>query len=1069
MTVAVGGACLVLGSVCAVGCGFGFGGTSGTGGTTGVASVSSQQTTTTYKLPAGVTVRSLTIETDKLTISTAGAVQQLQVAGLCSDNRVRDLTHAATWTVSDATVATVDANAVAAPKAAGTTTVTATFDGVSATTQLTIAAAAVPTGTGGTSSGPYWNTDAFPLLEQTLSCMQCHTANGAGGSTRLVFSGNSAADYTMVTTSGMIDKANPSASLLVTKPDGTVAHSGGALIAKGGSEANTLTTWIAAGAPQQASSGGGVTAPTPDAVIVNPTVRNLIDASAQQQMVVLAWYRTTGAVIDITKAATYSFSTPGIATADANGIVSVTGNATGTVTVTASYSGVAATSQLAFGSTAALTNGDKPEVIVVPAAGANAPTVTIVSGNTQTGAPGAVLSAPMVVQAKDSTGAPVANAAVTWSKAAGSAGTISASSAKTDANGQAQATFTLGVSAGAATINVTIEGVSVSFTETAVTSTVNIVSGNNQSGLPGATLKPFQVQVKDGTGNPIANTAITFQITSVGGSLAAVSATTDASGNASATMTLPATPTSCSVLVTSGTAAPATFTASCVAPAIAVFSGDKQTGTVGSTLGTALTVSLTGPGTTPIAGATVTFAITSTGGGSLSAAAMTNASGQTSVNLTLPSTPGTVTVTASYTGATGSPATFSATANAGAPASITKLKGDTQNSSTFLPLVVQVKDSLGNALANQTVTFAIASGTGTLTPTSVATDTSGQAGTTLTTTAGAGSVITVNASVAGIAAPVTFTETVSASAAPVLAVVQGDAQTGVTGTALTMSLIASLMQGTSPLAGKTVSISGVDCTPSVTSAVTDTSGNVTFTVTLGATLGHGAAQVTLSYTGATNLVFSETVIGPPVLSYVSGDNQSGAVSTALASPVVVLLKDGAGAAMASKAVSFAVTTGTATLSGATATTNASGQAQVTVTLGAAAGTIKITASYGSSSYVFTATATAAAAPSFATTVWTNMVSKCWNCHGQGGQGVFDMGNSKTSSTSTYTLLTVTNPALQAAPSYNLLDKTTAANSGLILKATSSNAVGGHSGGNLWPVGSAQYNAFIAWVQGGSLP
>ena len=65
------------------------------------------------------------------------------------------------------------------------------------------------------------------------------------------------------------------------------------------------------------------------------------------------------------------------------------------------------------------------------------------------------------------------------------------------------------------------------------------ISGDNQQGVPGATLtSPFVVKVWDAAGNPLGGIIVTFAVTAGGGSLSAQTATTNANGQASTTLTL---------------------------------------------------------------------------------------------------------------------------------------------------------------------------------------------------------------------------------------------------------------------------------------------------------------------------------------------------------------------------------------------------------------------------------------------------------------------------------------------------------------------------------------------------
>jgi hypothetical protein len=100
--------------------------------------------------------------------------------------------------------------------------------------------------------------------------------------------------------------------------------------------------------------------PAPVSLVVNPPVRNLVDAGATQQLVVLATW-SSGATADVTVDTTFTISDASVATIDANGVL--TGIGTGTITVTAAWNGAQATSQLAFDPAAPLANGDRPSVL----------------------------------------------------------------------------------------------------------------------------------------------------------------------------------------------------------------------------------------------------------------------------------------------------------------------------------------------------------------------------------------------------------------------------------------------------------------------------------------------------------------------------------------------------------------------------------------------------------------------------------------------------------------------------------------------------------------------------------
>ncbi|AFZ02039.1 N,N-dimethylformamidase beta subunit family domain-containing protein [Calothrix sp. PCC 6303] len=74
-------------------------------------------------------------------------------------------------------------------------------------------------------------------------------------------------------------------------------------------------------------------------------------------------------------------------------------------------------------------------------------------------------------------------------------------------------------------------------------STITKVSGDNQTGATGSTLpNPLVVEVKDSGGNPQSGVTVNFAVTGGGGSVSPTSAVTNASGQASTTLTLGASP-----------------------------------------------------------------------------------------------------------------------------------------------------------------------------------------------------------------------------------------------------------------------------------------------------------------------------------------------------------------------------------------------------------------------------------------------------------------------------------------------------------------------------------------------
>lgn len=148
--------------------------------------------------------------------------------------------------------------------------------------------------------------------------------------------------------------------------------------------------------------------------------------------------------------------------------------------------------------------------------------------------------------------------------------------------------------------------------------------------------------------------------------------------------------------------------------------GDGQTATVGTAVATNPRVKVTDDKGNGMAGVPVTFALTSGGGTVVGVSQTTDLSGNASVgSWTLGTTAGTNTLQAIATGLTGSPVTFTATATAGTATNLTAIAGASQ--STIIGTEVSAKpsvkvtDGYGNVISGLAVTFAVASGAGSIT------------------------------------------------------------------------------------------------------------------------------------------------------------------------------------------------------------------------------------------------------------------------------------------------------------------------------------------------------------------
>ncbi|HWC19070.1 MAG TPA: hypothetical protein VG498_18815, partial [Terriglobales bacterium] len=181
--------------------------------------------------------------------------------------------------------------------------------------------------------------------------------------------------------------------------------------------------------------------------------------------------------------------------------------------------------------------------------------LSIVSGNNQTASIGTQLPTPLAVLLSDASGHPVPDQPVVF-KVTGNNGTVSAGGAagssltvNTDANGLAQAAWTLGQRSGVGVNRLEVSSAvaiaPLNFNAIAMAgspSAIVIDSGDNQTGIAGQALAfPLVVVVTDGGHNRIANVPVTFTASGGGGSLNGAPSqviNTDSDGRALAVLTL---------------------------------------------------------------------------------------------------------------------------------------------------------------------------------------------------------------------------------------------------------------------------------------------------------------------------------------------------------------------------------------------------------------------------------------------------------------------------------------------------------------------------------------------------
>ncbi|HEY5489565.1 MAG TPA: hypothetical protein VIK25_00115 [Gemmatimonadaceae bacterium] len=630
--------------------------------------------------------------------------------------------------------------------------------------------------------------------------------------------------------------------------------------------------------------------------------------------------------------------------------------------------GSAAGSQLA---TLAVT-GLPLTVYSATAVAAAGDSVVIEAGNNQAGRVGSALGTPLIIRVRDTSGNPVVGTSVVFAVASGG-GSVAPSVAVTDANGRAQAIWTLGSFSGAQTATATVGAKSVTFTATGSASggggggggsptQLVLVSGNGQTGNVSQSLTaPMIVRVIDASGVPVTGVNVTWTLPAgnSGGFASPSVSSTDGSGQASMLWTL-GSKVGLQQITASATGVPSLTLQATVqvgsSGAVIMDNGNGQVSSAGALLATYLRVLVVDQSGTAVVGARVTWAVV-TGLGSLAKSwGLTNAAGYDSVAWTLGATSGAQTVSATVTGVT--PVTFTATASTGAtPAQLVLVSGNAQSGGVgqllASPVIVKVVDASGYSVPGIDVSWAIVSGGGTSSSVTSRTDGAGQAQT-LWTLGNSLGTQRIRATATGLTAlNLTATATVAATGAIVMQ--SGNNQAGAQGAPLGSKLYVLVVDQTgNPVNGATVNWAIATGTGSISkvTGTTNAFGLDSLTWTLGATA--GTQTVTAGVTGVGSVTFTATAGGSLVV--FSGNNQTGSVSSTLAQSLVVMTMGPTGLPIPGITVNWLVTAGGGMLSKAQGVTDVAGNDAVQFTLGAVGGTNTVTATVaGLGSVSFTAT------------------------------------------------------------------------------------------------------------------
>ncbi|MDH4044993.1 MAG: Ig-like domain-containing protein, partial [Gemmatimonadota bacterium] len=360
------------------------------------------------------------------------------------------------------------------------------------------------------------------------------------------------------------------------------------------------------------------------------------------------------------------------------------------------------------------------------------------SGSGQAGAAGSILPTPLVARVTASDGLGVSGVWIRFAVVTGG-GTLSADSLQSDSAGRASVTWTLGQVIGSQTVRATtaaLPSITATFTASSQSTGpggVAIEAGDGQTAVvaTAVAIAP-SVKVTDAQGNAVPNAPVNFAVTQGGGSVTPATRLTDSAGVVRVdSWTLGPAVGINTLTARVDTLTPVLFTATATGPggaySMTLNAGNGQTVLAGTAVPIPPSVIVRDTANAPLAGVPVRFAVTGGNGTIGDTLPVTDAGGIASPGTWTLGAPGLNTITASLAGLPD--VGFQATAIVGPPANLVIVSGnaqtDTAGQALALPLVVEVRDSAGNPVANTTVTWATLDGG--ISPASSSTDAAGQA------------------------------------------------------------------------------------------------------------------------------------------------------------------------------------------------------------------------------------------------------------------------------------------------------------------------------------------------------
>jgi adhesin/invasin len=580
-----------------------------------------------------------------------------------------------------------------------------------------------------------------------------------------------------------------------------------------------------------------------------------------------------------------------------------------------------------------------------------AQSVTKNGGDAQQGALGVALAESLAVRVADAFGNAVPGVTVAWATSLGN-GAVSPATSQTNAQGIAKVRWTLGPRLDVPhTVAATVANLApASFTATATlpaSATIVKVAGDGTSAAVGATMaESLAVRVQLANGEPVAGATVTWTVSGGGDGTSPATSSTQADGIARTRLTLGTASGPHTVTAGVPNLTPVTITVTGmpdVPATLTKVAGDGQSGLVAEPLAQQLSVRVTDRYGNNVHNVPVSW--TAATGTVVPGGAVTDASGRATAQWTLGETSGTQTLTVSVSNVPS--AQFAATARAGPVASLAVVSGDGQSatagSTLPSPVEVQATDRFGNATTNVSITYSASTG-GSFSPAGAATDAAGRASSRWTLGGIAGTQ-TATMSSGGVSA--TATASAITGTATLLAIVSGNAQSGIAGDPLENPLVVRVTDANSnPVAGVAVSWNvGSSCgSVSSPSSTTDAAGIAQTNWTLGQSGRLCDGGVTAGIAGGTSAQFTARFIGRAAQIIDPGNfvEQVGTIDVQVV--LTATVTDNAENPVPGVAVSWSRTEGTGSLANSSSVTDSSGRASATFTPGTLAGSNRVLAS-----------------------------------------------------------------------------------------------------------------------------